>query len=185
MKTILAVVVVLVALGAAAYSGVYNIAADEPHWTLTESALAFVRQRSIETRSRDLSVPDLADEKRIVAGAGQYAEMCEGCHLAPGVADSELRRGLYPKPPELARVRREARQAFWIVKHGIKATGMPAWGPTHDDEVLWSVVAFLQKLPELDAKGYRGLVAKSSPHEAMAVEAGEHDHSHGTHEHTH
>lgn len=179
MKTAISVVAVLVLLAAVAaavaYSGAYNIAADEPHWAITERVVAIVRERSVEARARELSLPDLADEKRVVAGAGQYAEMCESCHLAPGVQDTELRRGLYPKPPELARVRRDARQAFWILKHGVKMTGMPAWGPTHDDDVLWSVVAFLQKLPELDARSYRGLVTKASAH----------DHSHATPNHRH
>jgi mono/diheme cytochrome c family protein len=168
MRTAMTVVIVLLVLAAAAaafaYSGAYNIAADEPHWPISERMLAVVRERSIQTRARDLLPPDLNDEERIATGAGQYAEMCQTCHLAPGVADTELRKGLYPQPPELARHRHgDAREAFWIVKHGIKATGMPAWGPTHDDETLWSVVAFLRKLPEMDEKQYRDLVAKQEP----------------------
>jgi mono/diheme cytochrome c family protein len=182
---VVAVLLVLVAAAAAvAYSGAYNVAADEPHWPITQRVLAIVRERSIETRSRQLSVPDLADEKRIVAGAKQYAEMCESCHLAPGVQDSELRRGLFPKPPELARERSDPRRAFWIVKHGIKATGMPAWGPTHSDDVLWSVVAFMQKLPELDATSYRQLLAKASPRKPTPA-GREQDGSDGTHKHRH
>lgn len=108
-----------------------------------------------------MAVPSLDDPKRVLAGAGQYAEMCEGCHLAPGVADTPLRQGLYPKPPELARHRMDPQTSFWIVKHGIKMTGMPAWGPSHGDDVLWSVVAFLQKLPDLDARQYRDLVSRA------------------------
>ena len=165
MKTPAIIVVILVVLaGAAAYSGAYSVAADEPHWTVIERALAAVRERSIATRSRDIAVPDLADAKRVAAGAREYAEMCESCHLAPGVGETELRRGLYPKPPELARERLDPRAAFWIVKHGVKMTGMPAWGPTHDDETMWNIVAFLQKLPGLDAHRYRELVSGAAPH---------------------
>lgn len=165
MKTLLVAIAALVGLAAlaaaAGYAGLYNVAADDPHWNITERALQAVRERSIETRASEIAPPgDIASEKRVAAGAPQYAEMCEGCHLAPGVEESELRRGLYPKPPELARERLDAREAFWVLKHGVKMTGMPAWGPTHDDETLWNVVAFLQKLPELDANAYRDLVAK-------------------------
>jgi mono/diheme cytochrome c family protein len=168
MRTAITAVTVLLLLAAAAaafvYSGTYNVAADEPHWKITERALTVLRERSIEARARELVPPDLNDQKRIANGAGQYAEMCQTCHLAPGVGDTELRKGLYPKPPELARHGHgDPREAFWIVKHGIKATGMPAWGPTHDDETLWSVVAFLQKLPEMDEKQYRDLAAKHEP----------------------
>ena len=190
ITTVNVVVIVLAALAAVAvYSGAYNIAADEPHWGVTERVLALVRDRSIEARARELALPDLRDEKRIGIGAGQYAEMCQTCHLAPGIQDTELRQGLYPKPPDLARQRYDPRHAFWVIKHGIKATGMPAWGPTHGDETLWSVVAFLQKLPELDVKAYRDLVGKATPHDAMPAGGGAHERQHehssgsGTHRH--
>lgn len=179
MKITLAAVIVLLLLAVAAagfvYSGAYNVAADEPHWPITERILGALRARSIETRAGDVAPPDLSDETRVVAGAGQYAEMCASCHLAPGIADSELRQGLNPKPPELARHRLDAREAFWIVKHGVKMTGMPAWGPTHDDETLWNVVAFLQELPGMDKRRYGELVGKRAAH----------PHSHGASSHTH
>lgn len=179
MRTAITAIIVLLALAAAGiafvYSGAYNVAADEPHWAITERLLAAVRERSIDKRARDLVPPDLSDQKRIAIGAGQYAEMCQSCHLAPGIADTELRQGLYPKPPELAQHRHEPRAAFWIIKHGIKATGMPAWGPTHDDETLWNVVAFLQALPGMDEKRYGELVGNSATHE----------HSHGAKPHRH
>ena len=171
MRTTIAVLAVLVALAAvaalAAYSGAYDVAADEPHWTLTERALQIVRERSIAARAKNLQVPHLDDEKRVLRGAGEYAEMCQGCHLGPGVEETGLRRGLNPKPPELARGRLDPREAFWVIKHGIKATGMPAWGPTHDDGLLWSLVAFVRKLPGLDANGYRALLAKAPAHDEM------------------
>ena len=57
---------------------------------------------------------------------------------------------------------------FWIVKHGIKASGMPSWGPTHDDQRIWAMVAFLQKLPQLTPEQYQILTARdesnASPH---------------------
>jgi mono/diheme cytochrome c family protein len=123
-----------------------------------------VRERSVAVRAKDIEVPsDLADPKRIALGAGQYAEMCAGCHLAPGMRRTEIARGLYPRAPELRRKGRlTPAEQFWVVKHGVKMTGMPAWGVTHDDDVLWSVVAFLRKLPELTPDQYQALV-KSAP----------------------
>jgi mono/diheme cytochrome c family protein len=146
------------------YAGVYNIAADAPHTQPVYWLLKTARERSIAVRARDIVVPrDLDDPKRVAAGGGQYAEMCSVCHLAPGMKKTELSRGLYPRAPEL---RRESilspAEQFWIVKHGVKMTGMPAWGVTHDDELLWDVVAFLRKLPELTADQYQALV-KNAP----------------------
>lgn len=61
----------------------------------------------------------------------------------------------------------EPKAAFWVIKHGIKMSAMPAWGPTHDDATIWSMVAFLQKLPILDATQYKAIVAKAPPDEEM------------------
>ena len=150
------------AAGAYVYHGLYNIAADEKHWALTERVLQMVRLRSIEARAREIrDMPDLADPKLISVGAGQYAEMCVNCHLAPGEKVSPLRQGLYPQPPDLSLQKPEPRAAFWTIKHGIKMTAMPAWGASHDDATIWSLVAFLQKLPGLDAKGYEKMIAEA------------------------
>jgi mono/diheme cytochrome c family protein len=165
-----------VVIGAASlviYAGIYNIAADAPHTQPVYWLLETVRERSIAARAAGVVVPsDLADPKRIAAGAAQYAEMCSGCHLAPGMKRTEISRGLYPRAPELSRGSGlTPAEEFWVVKHGVKMTGMPAWGVTHDDELLWDVVAFLRKMPELTADQYQTLV-RSAPktHDEMMQE---------------
>ena len=167
------VVAVAVALGWG-YSGQYNVAADVPHWDVTTRVLATVRERSIATGAADLTVPNLADPALIALGAEHYAGMCTGCHLAPGMGDNEMRQGLYPQPPNLSERRhRSPAQSFWIIKHGIKMSGMPAWGVTHDDEAIWGLVAFLQQLPTMDAAVYA----------AFTQDKGAADHDHGDTEH--
>ena len=84
------------------YSGLYNIGADDHHTKPVFAVLQTLRNRSIHLRSNDLSVPNLEDPQLILKGAGQYAAMCTGCHLSPGVNDSELRVGMYPQPPNLS-----------------------------------------------------------------------------------
>ena len=123
------------------------------------------------TRSRDIVVPnDLEDANRISKGASEYAEMCSGCHLAPGMERTEISRGLHPRAPELRRkTDLTPAEQFWIVKHGVKMTGMPAWGVTHNDELLWDVVAFVRKLPELTPEQYETLV-KDAPETRRADE---------------
>jgi mono/diheme cytochrome c family protein len=77
--------------------------------------------------------------------------------------DSEIRPGLYPKPPVLAkRLESDPSRDFWIIKHGIKMSGMPAWGYTHDDDTIWAIVAFLQKLPKLSSAEYQTLTAETN-----------------------
>ncbi len=184
MEHLFVVVILLtligIGLGAAAYCGLYNVGADDHHWSLTYAVLQSVRDRSIQVHSERLEVPNLNDPQLVLNGAGQYAAMCNGCHLAPGVEDSEMTAGMYPKPPNLSKVRFDPRDAFWAIKHGVKMSAMPAWGGSHDDPTIWSVVAFLRKLPTLTPQQYRDIVAKAPPDEDMKMR-GSHDQMHDKH----
>lgn len=147
------------------WSGAYNIAADDPHWPLTERLMDTVRDRSIAARASDIVVPALDDESLIRGGAGNYDAMCAGCHLQPGVERSAASAGLYPAPPNLTRRRTDdAARAFWVIKHGIKMSGMPAWGRSMEDEHIWGMVAFLRQLSDMPQERYRELVAASGGH---------------------
>lgn len=165
------------------HMGSFDVAADNPHSQPVFWLMNTVRERSVAIRAADITVPgDMANAKRIASGAAQYDEMCSLCHLAPGMKRTEISRGLYPRAPELRRKSElTPAEQFWVVKHGLKMTGMPAWGVTHDDELLWDVVAFLRKLPELTADQYQTLV-KSAPkshdemmHEMMTDDGHDHD----------
>lgn len=145
-------------------SGLYNIGADSPHWKITYAVIKVMRERSLDYHSSGITAPsNLNDPQLILKGAGQYAAMCTNCHLAPGKKNSELRLGLYPLPPNLSKVRVNPREAFWVIKHGLKLSAMPAWGMSHDDATIWSMVAFLQKLPNMTPEQYKVIVAKAPP----------------------
>jgi ketosteroid isomerase-like protein/mono/diheme cytochrome c family protein len=193
MKTIRTVLITLAVLAAVAlgvcYGGIFNMAADDHHWGVTAGMIETMRERNVARQAGDVVVPNnLSDDKLIANGASEYAEMCTGCHLAPGMKDTEMRKGLYPMPPNLAEqgARRPAAEQFWIVKHGLKMTGMPAWGLTHDDERIWSMVAFLQKLPSLSPNQYRALTASGEGHHHHeGMEEHEEGHGEGSEEHQH
>lgn len=174
-----ALALVLLAVGAVAFvrAGLYNVGADDPHYPLTYAVLEQLRDASIDARASRLEVPkDLASPERITQGAGNYHAMCMQCHLAPGMQSTELSRGLYPAPPDLTRETVDAAQAFWVIKHGIKASGMPAWGHSMADEYIWNMAAFIQQLPTLDTAGYQALVAQSGGHSHGGGEGDAHDH---------
>ena len=171
---------VLSGVGAAAlagfiWSGIYNIGADDVHTRPVYSLLQTMRMRSIDRYASDVKVPDLTDAALIRQGAGNYDSMCTGCHLAPGMEGTELSRGLYPAPPNLATAATgNPAHHFWVIKHGIKASGMPAWGKSMDDQYIWGMVAFIQQLPKLDADGYRAMVASSGGHSHGGGETADH-----------
>ena len=155
-----AAALIVLAIGAAVFvgSGVYNIGADDHHTKPVLAIIEQLRNRSVAVRAHAISVPNLEDSRSIAAGAKQYAALCVGCHLAPGVTKSDIRAGLYPHPPNLAQEDlQSATRAFWIVKHGIKMSAMPAWGKTLDDAAIWDLVAFVRRLPEMTPETYAQL----------------------------
>jgi mono/diheme cytochrome c family protein len=171
------VLVVVLALGLAGlmgavgfiYSGFYPMGADVPHYAWVHSAIDTFRERSIERAARETDVPPLDSPQLLLSGGADYNDMCSGCHLKPGASASDMSLGLYPRPPNLTQwlhaenddsVDANTRRQFWIIKHGIKASGMPAWGATHDDQRIWAMVAFLQKLPQLTPEQYQILTSR-------------------------
>ena len=169
---------ILIALGI--WLGAYDVAADSPHWEMTEQVIQSVRERSIAVRSRGIVPPkDLDRPDRVRAGAGLYDEMCTACHLVPSNNDSEMRRGLYPSPPAFPTIGvSDPARTFWVIKHGVKMTSMPAWGLSHTDDQIWDMVAFLLRIKGMTAADYRNLVA-SAPHE----DDDHHGHAHGMPDH--
>ncbi|OYY91836.1 MAG: cytochrome C [Sphingomonas sp. 28-66-16] len=155
------------------YFGAYDIAADAPHARPVYALLDSLRDRSIVVRARGIVPPaDLNAASRVSTGAGLYDEMCTSCHLGPGVERSELSQGLYPQAPELAKAQdMTAAEQFWIIKHGVKLSAMPAWGKTHSDELMWDMVAFLRRLPGMTPAQYQQLVATApGDHDEMMKE---------------
>lgn len=187
---------VTVAAAAGVYGGVYNIGADAPHWAVTRSMIDIFRERSIVVRSARIVAPPLDAPAMIAEGAEHYRAMCVDCHLAPGESNTEMREGLYPLPQNLAELshkehevndsKREAARQFWIIKHGIKMTSMPAAGKTHNDETIWGLVAFVRKLPTMTAEEYQRMNETSGmephPHAGSESEHDEHDHHGGVDE---
>jgi mono/diheme cytochrome c family protein len=158
----LVIAALLLAGGAALFieSGVYNIGADDHHTPAVLAMIGQLRERSIAVRARSIEVYDVSDPEGIAAGGRRYAALCAGCHLAPGVTKSDVRVGLYPHPPNLAQGEElESRRAFWIIKHGIKMSAMPAWGKTLNDREVWNVVSFLRKMPAMTPESYARIVA--------------------------
>jgi mono/diheme cytochrome c family protein len=168
IRILIALIVLLAAAAAGfAYSGIFDVsAADrEPRWRA--QLFETVKDRSIDRRAAALpAAPPLGDPQLIRTGLGHYREMCVVCHGAPGVPKSEIGMGLNPDPPDLAHEGAEQSpvRLFWVLKNGIKMTGMPAFGMTHTDDQIWSMVAFLKQLPKLSPRQYAAMAQESGVH---------------------
>ena len=157
------------------WSGSYNIAATEPHFEFVHRGLAMIRDRSIEVRAGKTEAHRV-ESATAIAGFRPYHDMCSICHAAPGLEADPIQEGLNPKPPLLTSEsvqRRSDTELFWIVKHGIKMTGMPAFGPTHQDMELWQIVGFIRRLPQIKAEEYHMMLKAEGK-----VESDDHGHSH-------
>jgi mono/diheme cytochrome c family protein len=164
MKAVLATVLILILLGVAGfaafvYSGAFNVAATNRHWSATYWLLETARVRSIKMHAAGIVVPDgFDDQAKVVAAVDHFSAHCAVCHGAPGAERGELAAGMYPKPPDLADVSKRFTPAelFWILKNGIKMSGMPSMSEDGDD-MLWATVGFLEKLPGMTPDDYNDL----------------------------
>lgn len=162
------IAVVVAAAAVIAALGIYDPAADAQDSAFVRGVIVYVRERGVDRRAEDVEVPPLGNFEMIADGASDYDAMCTSCHLAPGMKDNEMRPGMNPAPPRLAdRKEIDSAEDFWIVKHGIRMTAMPAWGKTHSDQEIWNMVAFLRRLPKLTPQQYRAIVASAAGHHEM------------------
>jgi mono/diheme cytochrome c family protein/cytochrome c2 len=139
------------------YSGVYSVAATKQHFRPVHWLLETGMRQSVRRHARDIMVPPLADSARVSRGRVLHDEHCVRCHGAPGIAPEPFALGLMPLPSNLAYTAREwpPAELFWVIKHGIRMAGMPAWDTRIDDSAVWAIVAYLQVLPGQSPREYR------------------------------
>jgi cytochrome c553 len=151
--------------GVVLVSGVVPIKASSGHWQVTEWFLQFAKRRSVATQSILIDVPSLDDPALVAKGATHFDIACRPCHGSPDLRWPVVAQQMTPRPPDLASSvgRYDAAALFYIVRHGIKFTGMPAWPSQARSDEVWAMVAFLQSLPTLDAGEYERLARPSLP----------------------
>ncbi len=139
-------------------SGAYNVAATVPHTQLERVILNSTMLHSVRAHAGK-ELREVWSEEQVRKGFEEYDEMCIICHAAPGKAPTDIRQGLQPNPPNLAETSQQwsGAELFWIIKNGIKMTGMPAFGPTHQDEQIWNIVSFVRCLPKISAQEFKAM----------------------------
>jgi len=157
---VLVVLILLAVIGTAVFffSGSYNVAASSPDSPLKHWLLSTVSDASVGKHSKDIPVPTLGAPDQVRLGFHHYDAMCASCHGSPGAKPSELAQGLNPRAPKFSRgTDLSPQELFWVTKNGIQMTGMPAWGPTHSDEEIWAIVAFIPQLSKLTPAQYQAM----------------------------
>ncbi len=145
------------------YAGLYSVAATRQHFQSTHSVLELAMRQSVRLRARDIDEPPLADERMQVRGAACFRDKCVQCHGAPGVSQSDIGKSMQPIPGPLVDAKQHwrPRELYWVTRHGIRMSGMPAWEYRLTDSELWDLVAFMQRLPQLDAQAYQQVIRQA------------------------
>lgn len=107
----------------------------------------------VKTQSKDLRSPFTASNEVLLKGLKNYQTNCAGCHGSPAQKDATFANSFYPKAPQFANQTHRMPEAelFWITKHGIRMSGMPAFGTMLSDEEIWKIALFLHRLDNLPA----------------------------------
>jgi mono/diheme cytochrome c family protein len=156
---------IIAGIGAAVFffGGFYSVAGTAEDPSIVLRALVQVRTASIDRHAGDQPPPSISDSASVQAGARAFAANgCATCHGAPGIGWAKFSEGLHPDPPDLKDVVKELSpaQLFWVIRNGINMTGMPSFAQAgaKDDEI-WSIVAFLKKLPDVSEADYKSWTA--------------------------
>lgn len=162
MKTILATLGISALIGVLAalaviYSGVFNVAATVEDSPSLRWVFITTREASIKRHARDIQAPAPGDAKQVERGFRLYRDTCVMCHTPVGRTPTPMAKGLNPQAPGFTENDMGAAELFWAAKHGIRFTGMPAWGPSRSDQELWDLIAFIQVLPKMSAADYDAL----------------------------
>lgn len=138
-------------------SGIYNVSVETPDPGIIQWTFGTISDNSVEHHAKSIKkLTGLDDTTLIDPGFHHYNELCATCHGAPGVKRSAIGKGLFPHPPDLKESAKEMspEALFWIIKNGVKSTGMPSFGKTHTDQQIKSIVAFLEKMKNMKAADY-------------------------------
>jgi mono/diheme cytochrome c family protein len=143
--------IVLPVVGLAYFSlGFSQIRADAKPSALETAVLRAAVRASIRRSAAGVPSPPAANDDDIVAGGKLYVLGCQGCHGDLGGPYQED-NDLYPPPPQLPHMGTQYSEPelYWIVKHGVRMTGMSAYGPFYSEKELWSLAAFLRRIDNL------------------------------------
>lgn len=153
--------------------GWYDVAATKPHWLITSWLLHTTMINSVKWRAGDIRAPSTFTVDQVRAGFHEYEEHCVMCHGGPGVSRSQWVSGLDPTPPYLidAARRWSPAELKTIIGSGVKMTAMPAWTLTQSDSKIWSLVAFLERLPDITASQYSAMRASHGRPAQGAIES--------------
>lgn len=113
-----------------------------------------LRALALPGEYRDLANPVLRNDESIRNGMAHFADHCAICHANDGSGNTIMGRGMFPPAPDMRAAATQEMsdgELFYVIEHGMRFTGMPAWGngTIEGEEASWHLVNFLRHLPSL------------------------------------
>jgi mono/diheme cytochrome c family protein len=149
--------------------GFYNVAAAVDDPAPVKLALIHTRMASVARHeTENAKAPFALDDQTVIQqGARDFANSgCVHCHGGPGIKWSKFSEGLNPDPPDLKDIanERSGGEIFWVVKNGIRMTGMPSFGKAGlSDDQIWHLAAFVKAIPKVSDADYKSWTAAPAP----------------------
>jgi mono/diheme cytochrome c family protein len=154
MKRFLWVAIILfaVVLVGGVMASQFNLSAL-PEPGKTETVIATKAKNFLVRRYSRVGIPPAPADTRasIEEGDKLFGTECAACHGLDGHKLTDAGRWMYPRAADLTSPEVQGysdRELFWIVKNGIRLSGMPAFGKVESDEHIWNLVHFVRTLPK-------------------------------------
>lgn len=166
---VLGVVVALVVLLVGGYfyvtGGYVDIAADQPPSSFERRLAMRAMDAATERRAPEQKNPIPPTEDNLVAGAKLYLDHCAGCHGVASNPASQFSLSFNPPSPGFFKRAPDMpdNQNFYIIQHGVRWTGMPAWSRILSDEQIWKIVAFMSHIESLPAAAQKVVEPEQAP----------------------
>ena len=158
-------VIIVVAGLLAAQTGYVDFRADQQPSALEAKVAMKAVDASTDRHASKTSNPIPVNEENLVAGAKIYLNNCAGCHGEPSNPEGEFGRSFNPQVPQFFKYPPDMsdNENFYVVQHGIRWTGMPAWDHTLSTAQTWEVVTFLSAIGKLPPAAQKVFEAPSAP----------------------
>ena len=152
----LALVLIAVATTAMLLLGSHGFSARQQPGIVERWAASRARALALPVGAKEQPNP-VANTPEVLAEArAHWADHCAGCHSNDGSGDTEMGKHMYPPAPDMRQAETQRMtdgELFYIIKNGVRLTGMPAWGSSdHDDQDSWKLVHFIRHLPQLTSE---------------------------------
>jgi mono/diheme cytochrome c family protein len=146
----------LIALGSLAAALLFDLSAL-PEPGRVETYLATKAKHILVRRSsrNGIPLPPKDIPSSVAEGEKLFGTECAACHGLNGRTLTDAGRWMYPRAADLASPETQnysERELFWIVKNGIRLSGMPAFGKVESDEHVWHLVNYVRSLPGRDKR---------------------------------